>query len=140
MSEWLVEKILGDWGQGLLAVYQANAVLINLVILAYGALLLFGYWRLGRYRAEVVRQVEHYYDTYRKRRSINDAEALERLVVKSIDWAAVAGVGPGKLVVGKWRLWPNRATAERLPRLIPLAEVSRDVIDGWRPRGERRAT
>ncbi len=132
MTEWVVDTLLGEWGQDVLAGYRANAVLINLVILGYGALLVYGHQRLGRYRAEVVRQVETLSSRPGTRRTVRTAEALERLVGDRIDWTAVAAVAPGRLVVGKWRLWPVRATAERLPRLIPLPEVTRDVMDGWR--------
>jgi hypothetical protein len=124
MTDWLVDTMLGEWGRAVLAFYSANALPINLVIVAYGAVLLLLHRRLAPYRAVAVEEARR---ALAGRRVPSRTGPLHEQVASAIDWERVAAVGPGRLVVGRWRLWPTRVSAASLPRLLPIGELCRDA-------------
>ncbi|HWM35156.1 MAG TPA: hypothetical protein VNR36_13090 [Pseudolysinimonas sp.] len=124
MIDWFIDTFLGVWGRAIVDFYAANALPINSVIVVYGAILLVWHRRLRPYRDAAVAQVG---GILAGRTLPKHPGELHEQVAKRIDWSRVAEVGPGRLVAGRWRLWPSRATATTLPRLLPIAELCRDA-------------
>lgn len=124
MIDWFIDTFLGVWGRAVVDFYGTYALPINSVIVAYGAILLYWHRRLRPYRDAAVRQVGGLLTG--ARRTKPDGR-LYADVARKLDWEQVAAVGPGRLVAGRWRLWPTRASTESLPRLLPVAELCRDA-------------
>ena len=124
MIDWFIDTFLGVWGRAAVDFYSAYALPINLAVVAYGAALLVWHRRLKPYREAAVAQVR---GILAKPRAQHDPSRVQAHVAKRIDWDAVAAVGPGRLVTGRWRLWPNRASATALPKLLPISELCRDA-------------
>ncbi|MBX3098465.1 MAG: hypothetical protein KF761_02705 [Salinibacterium sp.] len=125
MIDWIIDNLFGSWGRVVLDFYIANALIINSVVVLYGVLLVALNLRLKPYRAAAVAQV---------RRIVSAAgspprgTALPAFVEKRFDWSEVAAIGPGRMVVGRWRLWPSRVTPESLKRHLPMTELCRDAL------------
>lgn len=125
MIEWARDHLFGQWGPAIADLYGAHALPVNLVVVAYGVALVILHRRLRPYRAEAVRQVQH---ALRGRPAPVDRAARERIGDR-VDWDAVAAIRPDALVVGRWHLWPRRASADTLRRMMPLDELCRDAAD-----------
>lgn len=123
MIDWVVDHLLGSWGRVVVDAAVANALPLSIVVIAYGAVLLVGHRRLRPYQEAAIGQVARILPTVRG----TSGAALHEAVGRRLDWDRVAAVGPGRYVVGRWRLWPSRASAETLPKLLPLAELCRDA-------------
>lgn len=126
MIDWFIDTFLGVWGRAIVDFYAANALPINSVVVIYGAILLVWHRRLRPYRDAAVAQVG---GILAGRKLPKHPGELHEQVAQRIDWNRVAEVGPGRWVAGRWRLWPSRATATTLPRLLPIAELCRDAAD-----------
>ncbi|MEZ5190237.1 MAG: hypothetical protein R2717_04700 [Schumannella sp.] len=126
MIDWFIDTFLGVWGRAAVDFYAANALPINIVVVAYGAVLVFWHRRLRPYREAALEQVRRILG---REKGGRPGELHER-VASRIDWEQIAAVGPGRLVAGRWRLWPVRASAASLPRLLPVSELCRDARAG----------
>jgi len=121
--DWFIDTFLGVWGRAAVDFYAANALPINLVVVAYGVLLVTWHRRLRPYRDAAVEQAGRIL----ARGGSKQGTHVHDRVSAGIDWERVAAVGPGRLVAGRWRLWPIRASATSLPPLLPIAELCRDA-------------
>jgi hypothetical protein len=124
VTDWFIDTFLGVWGRAAVDFYGAYAVPINSVVVAYGAALVYWHRRLSPYRAAAVDQTRRLIGTSRAH---TDDRVLQQRVAAGLDWDKVAAVGPGRLISGRWRLWPARASAASLPKLLPVAELCRDA-------------
>lgn len=124
MIDWFIDTFLGVWGRAVVDFYSTYALPINSVIVVYGAALLWWHRRLRPYRAAAVQQVG---GILAGRKASKRPGELHAQVAARIDWERVSEVGPGRLVAGRWRLWPTRVSAGSLPRLLPISELCRDA-------------
>lgn len=124
MIDWVIDNLLGNWGRPVVDFYVTYALPINIVVVAYGALLVWLHVRLRPYRAAAVAEARGIIAGLGKPPT---GHALAEFVGKRFDWKPVLAVGEGRLVAGRWKLWPTRITAESVPRLLPMAELVRDA-------------
>jgi hypothetical protein len=124
MIDWFIDTFLGVWGRAAVDFYGTYALPINSAVVIYGAALVVWHRRLNPYRAAAVEQARRLIGTSRAR---PDDRILQQRVAAAFDWEQVAALGQGRLVAGRWRLWPARASAESLPKLLPIAELCRDA-------------
>jgi hypothetical protein len=122
--DWFIDTFLGVWGRAVVDFYGTYALPINSVIVVYGAALLWWHRRLRPYRDAAVQQVR---GILAGRKTPKRAGELHAQVAARIDWEKVSALGPGRLVAGRWRLWPTRVSAASLPRLLPISELCRDA-------------
>lgn len=125
MIDWLINNAFGTWGPGLLDFYIANSLPINILVIAYGAFLIYLHVRVRPFRRNAVDQAR---TIIAKAGDIGTGHNLHTLVGRKMDWSAVAAVGEGSLIAGRWGLWPVRATADRLQKVLPIGEVCRDAL------------
>lgn len=125
MIDWILDNAFGSWGGGLFDFYFANALPINLVVIAYGVALAYWHLALRPYRRAAIDQVSRIISSAGKPGS---GPKLYAYVGPKIKWEQVASVGVGKLVAGRWGLWPVKVTAERLRKILPVSELCRDAI------------
>jgi len=128
MIEWVRNNLFGTWGPAVYDFYSANALPINVLVVTYGVLLLVLHRRLRIYRDAAIQQTAV---ILQDRPPKNKRRALTAFVSSQLDWEAVAASAGHGLVVGRWQLWPRRATPQSLQRMIPVDELCRDVIDGF---------
>lgn len=127
MIDWILNNAFGTWGRGLFDFYFDNSLPINIVVIAYGVVLVFWHVRLRPYRRAAVEQVA---GIMAAAGSLPQAlGARHAFVEKRMDWSAINAVGPGALVAGRWGLWPRRVSEDSLKAMLPLAELCRDAAD-----------
>ncbi len=133
MIEWFTEHGLGAWGRWLLDLYRDNALVINLVVVAYGVVLVVWHVRLRPYRRAALEQAMEIIDAVEGRaaqrgRRPREEPQLQAEIAKRMDWPRIAAIGERRLVAGRWGLWPRRVTAESLPQIIPIRDLCRDAL------------
>ena len=125
MIDWIIDNAFGTWGRGVMDFYLTNSLPINIVVIAYGAFLVYLHLRVRPFRRAAIDQTTHIISAAGKPGS---GPKLYAFVSRKLDWPAIAAVGEGALIAGRWGLWPVRATAERLQKILPVSELCRDAI------------
>ncbi len=125
MIDWILNNAFGSWGGWLFDFYFANALPINIAVIAYGVVLAYWHVALRPYRRVAIDQVARIISAAGKP---GTGLKLYAYVEPKINWEKVAAVGVGKLVAGRWGLWPVKATAERLRKIMPVSELCKDAI------------
>jgi len=125
MIDWLINNAFGTWGPGLLDFYITYSLPVNIVVVAYGAFLMYLHLRVRPFRRSAVDQTR---TIIAKAGNIGTGHNLHTFVSRKIDWSAIAAAGGSTLIAGRWGLWPVRATAERLQKVLPIAELCRDAL------------
>ncbi len=125
MIDWLINNAFGTWGRGLMDFYITYSLPINIVVVAYGAFLLYLHTRIRPFRRAAIDQT---LTIISKGRNLGTGYKLDEFVKGKLDWSAVAAIGEGALIAGRWGLWPIRATPERLQKSLPVSELCRDAL------------
>lgn len=133
MSDWVVDNLFGSWGRPVLDFYLQYSLPINLVVVAYGVALLVWHLRLRPYRRVAVREASRILwslDAVRRApASAARSPQVRAALAGRLDWTAIVReAGEGGLAAGRWGLWPRRVTADSLPRLLSLDELTRDAL------------
>lgn len=125
MIDWILDNAFGSWGGWLFEFYFANALPINIIIIVYGALLVYWHVALRPYRRTAIAEVTRILSTAGKP---GTGHKLYAYVAPKINWEKIAATGEGKLVAGRWGLWPVKVTADRLRAIMPVSELCKDAI------------
>lgn len=125
MIDWIIDNAFGTWGRSVMDFYLSNSLPINIVVLAYGAFLVYLHLRVRPFRRAATDQVGKIISTAGNPGS---GPKLHAFVDRRIDWSAIAAVDEGAIIAGRWGLWPIRATEERLKKVLPVSELCRDAI------------
>jgi len=121
MIRSIVEAILGDFGRQLLFFYEANATLINTVVILYGLFMFLTWNNLVRvYRfliIEVAKTVHLSEELNRKSTNKRIRDTIE------IPWEKAVEAAPFPLVARLGALWPKRMSAEVLQTYFEDKEI-----------------
>lgn len=125
MIDWMINNAFGTWGRGIMDFYLNYSLPINIVVIAYGAFLVYLHLRIRPFRRAAIDQTRKIISTAGNPGS---GHKLYAFVSRKLDWSTIVAVGEGALIAGRWGLWPIRATAERLQKIMPVSELCRDAI------------
>jgi len=125
MIDWIINNAFGTWGRSVMDFYLSNSLPINIPVIGYGVFLIYLHLRLRPFRRAAIDQTMNIISAAGKPGS---GPKLYTYVARKLDWSAVVAVGEGALITGRWGLWPVRATAERLQKVLPVSELCRDAI------------
>ncbi len=125
MINWIIDNAFGTWGRGIMDFYLSYSLPINIVVIAYGGFLVYLHLKVRPFRRAAIDQVSKIIASAGKPGS---GPKLYAFVARKLNWTDIAAVGEGALIAGRWGLWPIKATAERLPKVLPVSELCRDAI------------
>jgi hypothetical protein len=121
MIRSFIEMMLGEFGRQVLYFYEANALTINLLVLAYGLLMLMCWTSLVRiYRFIVItvaRAIHENPDLDRKSTHKRVRETVE------IPWQQAVDAAPFPLIARVGALVPRRKSVANLQRLFDEEEI-----------------
>ena len=123
MVREFIESILGEFGRQILYFYEANACIINAVVLTYGVIM-FGSWmnliRIYRFMIlEIAKGIHTSEDLNRKKTNKKIRDAIE------IPWEKAVEQSPFPLIGNMGSLIPKRKTVENLK----LYFDEKDLVD-----------
>lgn len=124
MIDWIIDNAFGAWGRGVMDFYLNNSLPINIVVIAYGAFLIYLHVRVRPFRRAAINQVSQILAAAGKP---GTGPKLHAFVARKLNWSNIAAVGEGTLIASRWGLWPVRATAEQLEKILPISELCRDA-------------
>ena len=112
MIRSFIEAVLGDFGRQVLFFYEANAVLINSVVLLYGLFMFLTWNNLVRvYRFLIIEVAKNVHlDEELNRKSTN--KRIRDTIV--IPWEKAVEAAPFPFVARLGALWPRRMSVETL--------------------------
>ena len=126
MIRSLIEGMLGEFGRQLLYFYEANAIIINSIILAYGLFMLLSWNNLVRvYRfmvIEVAKSVHLDEDLNRKSTNKKVRDTI------GVPWEKAVQAAPFPFVARVGALWPRRMSVETLQRYFDDKEIVDQAI------------
>jgi hypothetical protein len=135
MVRGFVEQILGKWGRELLYYYEANALTINLLVLAYGTLMIMCWLTLTRiYRHLVIMVAKEIH--LNNKVSKDSTQKNIRKAVK-IPWETAVEAARFPLISSQSALWPARKSVAAVQKLVTPDEVYAHaiaVLNGENPR------
>jgi hypothetical protein len=127
MVRSFIEGMLGEFGRQLLYFYEAHALPINLVVLAYGFMMLMSWTTLLRiYRHAVVivaRRVHEHPNLTRKSTVKQIRDQIE------IPWQEVIDAAPFPLVARAGALIPKQKSVESLRLLLDEKELVTHALE-----------
>lgn len=137
MVRALVYMILGPLGIRVLEYYQANSLVINSVVLAYGVLIFISWRNLAGIRKRLVA------DMVRQLRQAGHTEAGMR-ASQVIKWTEIAWEESLRgvrfpLVARQTELWPKRVSLAAVQQMLDPKVLAADAIEtltGKRPKRE----
>ena len=122
----LAEKLLGPWSVPVLDFYSDNSLVINLIVLAYGLVLVSSWFNLKGIRrrlvGEMVAQVRDRPDV--------DTETKRRQALRGADipWESAVSQARLPFVTGQLSFGVWRTSVEAVQRLLPLDELVSDAL------------
>lgn len=123
MFRAFIEMLLGEWGRQLLYFYEANACLINSIVLTYGVIMFAAWTNLVRtYRfmiLEIAKSVHTSEDLNRKDTNKKIRDTVE------IPWEKAVEQSPLPIIGNMGSLIPKRKTVENLK----LYFDEKDLVD-----------
>lgn len=123
----LIERFLGVWGRALLHFYEANAAIINGIILVYGVVLYLSWDNLKRIRERIVRvvadQIREWPDITRK---TEPHTLLERV---TLPWDEAIAQTRFPLVARHWAFLPRRLSREAVESLLPADDLVAEALE-----------
>ena len=126
MVRSFVEGILGEWGTQLLYFYEANACIINSIVLTYGVLMFISWTNLVRsYRfliAEMAKQVHTSVDLNRKSTNKKVRDSV------TIPWEKAIEISPFPFIGGMSGVLPKRMTLENLQMILDEKDLAEQAI------------
>jgi hypothetical protein len=126
MVRAFIESLLGEWGRQLLYFYEANACIINSVVLTYGVLMFISWTNLVRtYRfliAEMAKQVHTSEDLNRKSTNKRVRDSV------TIPWEEAIDISPFPFISGMSGLLPKRMTVENLQSMLDEKDLADKAI------------
>ena len=131
MVRSFVEMLLGEWGRQLLYFYEANACLINSIILTYG-LMMYLSWnnlvRIYRYLIVGIAKQIHVSDDVGRKTTIK-----QTLSEVEIPWQEAIDASPFPLVARLGAVIPKKKSVEALKYFFDekeLAEKAHEALKG----------
>lgn len=126
MVRAFIEMLLGEWGRQLLYFYEANACMINSVVLAYGVLMFLSWTNLVRtYRyliVEMAKQVHTSMDLNRKSTNKKVRDSV------TIPWEKAVEISPFPYIGRMSGVLPKRMTVENLQAMLDEKDLADKAI------------
>jgi len=126
MIRSFIEAMLGDFGRQILYFYEANAVLINSLVLVYG-LFMFLSWnnlvRVYRFLIVEVAKTVHLSDDLNKKSS---AKRIRGAI--KVPWEKAVGAAPFPFIGRLGALWPKRMSVEVLQMYFDEKEIVEQAV------------
>jgi hypothetical protein len=125
MVRALIEQMLGAWGTALLDFYEANSLLINLVVVLYGGLVVFSWMNLKGIRRQLVEDLAEQLGALPDlEASTPPKKALSRV---KISWEEAIEKRRFPFVAQQTSFLPRRATLETVQGFLPEEELAGDA-------------
>jgi len=126
----LVKMALGPYGRAVLEFYEVHSLAINLVIIAYGVLILVCWRNLQSIRASLVASlVERFEAAPFESQDLAPDDILSNL---TIDWEEAARNALFPWVAGRLAWYPRRVSPHSLKSLIDKSGLVKDAMERLR--------
>lgn len=126
MIRSLIEAMLGDFGRQILYFYEANAVLINSLVLVYGLFMFLSWNNLVRvYRfliVEVAKSIHLSDGLSKKSTNKRIRDTIE------IPWEKAVGAAPFPFIGRLGAFWPKRMSVEVLQMYFDEKEIVKQAV------------
>jgi hypothetical protein len=130
-----IEQLLGAWGTSLLDFYAANSLYINLLVVAYGGVVVLSWMNLKAIRqrllADLVDQLS------RDPRLGEDARPKKVLSRMTIPYDQAIQQARFPFVAQQTSFLPRRATLAAVQALLPAEELADDALKALAKTGNR---
>lgn len=117
MRAFLV-SIMGPWFGPLFDFYEANALWLNLIVIAYGFVIVLAWSNLVRIRNYLVRDLIAQMRRTPDRYAGSDSEPMAAEI--QIAWAEAVAATQFPLVAHQSALWPRRTSIESVQALLSV--------------------
>lgn len=125
MIDWVIDNAFGVWGRAIMNFYLEYAVPINSVVVCYGVFLVFLHLKTRSFRFAATDEAKRIISGYGNPVA---GPKLYTYVAERMKWDKVFESGKANLIAGRWGLWPIKATADNLKKVLPVSELCRDAL------------
>lgn len=140
MVRALVETFLGSVGVTVLHFYEANALLINSIVVLYGALIVMSWTNLASIRKRLVGAIAA---QIVNSPTLNQKSTVKRILAEvDIPWQAALDDVRFPLIAQQTAFWPKKKSVEALQAMLPPDDLVKRALDALREhkRKTRRAS
>ena len=126
MVRAFIEMLLGEWGRQLLYFYEANACMINSVVLVYGVLMFLSWTNLVRtYRYLIVEMAKQVHTSMDLNRKSTNKKVRDSVM---IPWEKAVEISPFPFIGRMSGILPKRMTVENLQAMLDEKDLAEKAI------------
>jgi hypothetical protein len=127
MVRAFIEMLLGEWGRQLLYFYEANACMINSVVLVYGVLMFLSWTNLVRtYRYLIVEMAKQVHTSMDLNRKSTNKKVRDSVM---IPWEKAVEISPFPFIGRMSGILPKRMTVENLQAMLDEKDLAEKAIN-----------
>ncbi len=126
MIRVILESTLGRWGTAVLNFYYAYSLYINLVIVLYGAVVVYSWINLKNIRRRLVTAI---FDQLKRMPDLKPDSAPKWILGRiAIPWESATQETRFPFVAQQTAFWPRRVSSEVLKALLPAEDMAAEAL------------
>ena len=122
----VLQGLLGEWGRAVLYFYLANSLWINLIVVAYGVLIVLSWVNLKNIRNSLVWSLV---DQLKSQVEVISGKlAKKEKASLVVPWESAVGKSRFPLVAFQSALVPHRLSIKRVQAMLPMEDLVNDAL------------